>query len=589
MGLGLSRIVGRESPGSIPASEPRLHSPLQRMRRLTTASLLFVLAACGSAGPITDTATDELASVQAIPAESWEVLGYEVRESSFSESDPTDEAGHHVHRYDLRMQVGATIRVVVRSNEFDTLVRVHGPDGLELRNDDFWDGTNSMVQFQVESTDTYELEVTSYAPGEVGAYEVQIREFDPEKIEALFALGETWNGQLQPGDQALGSSAETWFRAEAGQRMTLRITSPAFDTTAYLFAPSGQSWFNDDANDTGPDGTESNLDSTIDAIAPADGLYQLVVSSYGGAGTGPFAVRSSFRPPVTVAPGAEIPEVGYAGSETEGRMFGIYAGITDYGPNDQLFGCADDATFLAEAFRHRHLQAAEDQVVLTDKMATRANFEAAIHRVAGKAGPDDVVVIFYSGHGGIVPVDERADEVELDGTDETLVFVDEQMRDNDFARLLDRLNVDTIIVAIDACQSGGFARDIMTEPGRIGLFSSDEDVLSATAEPVAAGGYLSWIMRQAVLGHADNRPGDGAMLAGELGDFAIEMGVDQHRNMNPAGSSEPLQRILVERGSFAWSDVLWIFPRNEDGTPIDEDLCLESLPAGDAPLGGSCR
>ena len=44
----------------------------------------------------------------------------------------------------------------------------------------------------------------------------------------------------------------------------------------------------------------------------------------------------------------------------------------------------------------------------------------------------------------------------------------------------------------------GLAEDWVTAPNRIGLFSSDADVLSDTAEPHRAGGYLSWHRRRGV-------------------------------------------------------------------------------------------
>lgn len=532
-----------------------------------------------------------VAPPQAPAIETWEVVGTSDRVGSLGEGDVAED-GFWVDAVDVVVAEGTTLRVWVDSGEFDTTLRVDTPDGDVLYNDDYWDGTNSMVQFQAVSDGAYRVAVSSYAAGESGEYALHVALFDPDKIGPIFSLGDTVTGGVRAGGGGpghTGIAAGSWFHAQGGERIRLRVTSPDFDTTATLLGPTGQSWYNDDANDTGPDGNESTLDSTVTAIAPRDGWYQLVVAPYGGARLGDYRVVSSTRPPITVAADAEIPDVGYAGTESEGRMFGVYVGITDYSPGDQLYGCADDATFLAEAFRHRRLQAAEDQIVLTDKDATRGAFEAAVRHVAQEAGPDDVVVLFYSGHGGVLPAAE-GDPIELDGTDETLVFKDGQMRDDEFADLIDELDVDTLIVAIDACQSGGFARDIMTEPGRIGLFSSDEDVLSATAEPVSAGGYLSFLMRQAVLGFADSRPNDGAMLAGELGDFIIEGGVEHHRNMNPDGSNEPLQRMLIERGSYGWADPLWVFPRAEDGSPLDSDLCLDSEPTGDVPTGGgSCR
>lgn len=579
-------------------SEAPRHAPIPArpnarvLLYLASAAVLAIGLACGApqaapTTPVEPPADGPVARPEPV-GPVWEVLGYEVRTGRLAAGD-AEVDGYFVDAHALRLRAGSTVRIVLRSGDLDTVLRVETPDGLTLRNDDFWDGTNSMLQFEVTSPDVYRVEVSSYAPGSTGDYELAVREFEPEAAAATIALGDAHTGELAAGDPALGSSAELWFHASAGDRVRIRVTSADFDTTAYLLSPTGETWFNDDANDTGPDGSERDLDSTIEAIAPSTGRYQIVVSSYGRTGSGAFEVRTSARPPVVVSEGAAIPSTGYAGTNSNGRMFGVYAGITDYGPDDQLYGCADDATFLAEAFRHRRLQAPEDQVVLRDKAATRTNFIEAIRRIADKATEDDVVVVFYSGHGGVEPVDEAADSVELDGTDETLIFADGAMRDNEFARLMDTLRVDTLIIAIDACQSGGFARDVMTRPGRIGFFSSDEDVLSATAEPVRAGGYLSYVLRQAVLGHADARPRDGAMLAGELGDYVIEAGVRHHRDMNAEGSNEPLQRLLVERGSYGWNDLLWVFPRREDGSALDADLCLDSPPSEGASEGGSCR
>lgn len=541
----------------------------------------LALAACGPHAPVVD---DEVLSIQALNVETWAVDANETRERALTEDDYANAQDFYSDTFSMTVNTGTTVRLIVSSEEFDTTLQVTGVDGLSLYNDDYWDGTNSMVQFQAMNDEPYVVTVSSFAPGGLGAYQIETVSFFPGNFDAVLPLGERVEGSLNPdgGPDSTGTTAEFWFEATPGQRIELRVTSPDFDTTAHLYGPTGQHWENDDANDTGENGDESNLDSTINAVAGAGGWYQLVVAPYGGSAVGDFAVRSTVGAPITVAPGSEIPDTGYAGTETEGRIFGIYAGITNYGPGNELYGCADDATHLAQAFRQRRLQAAEDQIVLTDKHATMANFTEAMERTAERAGPDDVVVIFFSGHGGIL---NAIGDDELDGTDETLVFVDHQMRDNDFAELVDLFEVNTVMVAIDACQSGGFARDIMTQPGRIGLFSSDEDVLSSTAEPVEAGGYLSYFMMRAVLGDADARPQDTALMAGELGDYLLDSGVEFHRSMNAQGSHDPLQRIIVERGSYNWYDNLWMFPQSEDGVPFSTELCLEGELANGAEDG----
>ena len=178
------------------------------------------------------------------------------------------------------------------------------------------------------------------------------------------------------------------------------------------------------------------------------------------------------------------------------------------------------------------------------------------------------------------------DGADIDGTDETIVLYDGSMTDDAVVALIDQITADVIILALDTCHSGGFARDFLTRPGRIGLFSSDEDVLSDTAEPLLAGGYLSYALRQAVLGHADAMPRDGALFAGELTDFMHRQFVAHHEHINPEGSHSPMQWLVARRGSVLWTDPLWLYPRSPDGSlrPVP-DVRLDSPPAARRQLG----
>lgn len=58
-------------------------------------------------------------------------------------------------------------------------------------------------------------------------------------------------------------------------------------------------------------------------------------------------------------------------------------------------------------------------------------------------------------------------------------MIDGPLTDTEIATALDQVHAGTIILAIDACYSGGFADDFVRRPGRIVLFSSDEDVRSS--------------------------------------------------------------------------------------------------------------
>jgi hypothetical protein len=278
---------------------------------------------------------------------------------------------------------------------------------------------------------------------------------------------------------------------------------------------------------------------------------------------------------VVVQPGAEAPVQAFAGPESRGRILGLYAGITAYreGP---LYGCADDARLLAEAMRLARLQGRYDQRVLTDSDATRAGFREGLRWLAEKAQEHDVVIVFWSGHGDQVAA-PSGNSSELDGKDETIRLLDGDLVDDEVVRLLDDVRAATIILALDSCHSGGFADDLVTRPGRIGLFSSDEDVLSDTAEPRRAGGYLSFHLRHALLGRADYKPRDGVLYAGELTDYLYAGFLDDYANMNPEGDSGPAQQLVIRRGSVAWSHVLWVYPRLPNlQFPADPLQLLES-------------
>ena len=355
-----------------------------------------------------------------------------------------------------------------------------------------------------------------------------------------------------------------FFEAQGGSVIRIRVTSRDFDTIATVLGPDGRAWVNDDANDLGADGSERALDSTVVLAAPETGIYQLVVSAYGsGGGGGGFQVATTVRPPVVVAPGDLAPAGPFAGPDGQGRILGLYAGITEYQSAGRLYGCADDARLLGEAMRASHLQRVDEQTVLLDAAATRAAFLGGIASIAQRARPQDVVMIFWSGHGNVVPV-SGGDTRELDGLDETIVMIDAPITDTEVATAIDAIQAGTIILALDSCHAGGFADDFVTRPARMGLFSSDEDVLSDTAEPHRAGGYLSWHLRNAVLGHADAKPRDGVLHAGELSDYLAHGFAQDERLMNPEGDLDPSQRLVVRRGGVMWPTVLWAYPRGPD-------------------------
>ena len=156
-------------------------------------------------------------------------------------------------------------------------------------------------------------------------------------------------------------------------------------------------------------------------------------------------------------------------SEAHGR-WALLIGINHYPhfpPDWQLEGCGNDVAVLRDALSRR-FGFREDQIaVLRDEQATREGILAAMEALVRRAGKDDEVVFFYSGHGSYQSDGDEADEA--DGKDETLVPHDSgrdpepnrDISDDEIYLWLLRLTAKTPFVTLifDCCHSGNILRD----------------------------------------------------------------------------------------------------------------------------------
>ena len=155
-------------------------------------------------------------------------------------------------------------------------------------------------------------------------------------------------------------------------------------------------------------------------------------------------------------------------------------------------------------------------MTLIDGQATRAGLRSAFQRVAAAAGPDDLFLFFFSGHGNQVRGTVSA--TEPDGRDETIEMVDGAITDDELSQMFQQVRARTALLVLDSCFSGGFARDVVSRPGVMGLFSSEEDLTSSVAQKFEAGGFLSHFIQTGLSGGADENR-DRVITAGELSAF----------------------------------------------------------------------
>jgi hypothetical protein len=206
----------------------------------------------------------------------------------------------------------------------------------------------------------------------------------------------------------------------------------------------------------------------------------------------------------------------------------------------------------------------EDGILLQDADATVANVREAFADVARRSDERTLFVFFYSGHGGQYPGATTREDP--DGLDESIELFDAEILDDEFDRMLSALPSSRQLVVLDACFSGGFAKDAISSPGRMGLFSSEEDVVSAVAVKFEAGGYLSRFFADAVQGRQADEDANGAVTALELSQYLHERYdadvTNTGRELIVARDTRPEhQKLVVDRGSVGLYDTLFLLGR----------------------------
>ena len=159
----------------------------------------------------------------------------------------------------------------------------------------------------------------------------------------------------------------------------------------------------------------------------------------------------------------------------------LLVGIDAYPPPvPPLGGCVNDVLEMEATLRGRVPADALDLLVLTDAAATRAAVVTAIEEHLGAAGPDDVALLCYSGHGSQQAAPPEAWPQEPDRLGETIVLVDSRspgswdLADRELAALLRPVTSRPahLLVVLDCCHSGDGTRDV-SRTARIRLAPGD--------------------------------------------------------------------------------------------------------------------
>lgn len=123
--------------------------------------------------------------------------------------------------------------------------------------------------------------------------------------------------------------------------------------------------------------------------------------------------------------------------------------------------------------------------VLTDADATKDNIrDALVNWLAPQTGPEDTVVLFFSGHGRaeyLCPHDSLPDSYANDITVSAL------------KTWLDKLSAERVVVILDSCESGGFAEGLAAD-GRVVLAACASDESSYSLAEIEHGIFSHYLL-----------------------------------------------------------------------------------------------
>jgi hypothetical protein len=478
------------------------------------------------------------------------------RDGRLEAGDMTLTSGELYDSYEFQGSPGQHVSIDLRSSAFDTYLILQDPAGEQTENDDAEDGGgvgHSSLEADLAQAGTYRVLVTSYEPGERGAYALTIdpRAPPPGSLTTrdvlTLTVGTPISGELDADDATFqaGEYHDTYvFDGDEGETVRLELASADFDTYLGLVTPSGDEIANDDF--------EGDTDrSVIELTLPESGRYRVQATSYAAAETGRYRLALA-----TAA--AEMPTERHSA----GRVYGLFAGISDYQPpNTDLQYTAEDATRIRDALIRGGGMRAEDAYTLVDSDATVGNVASAIRDIARRMQPDDTFVMFYSGHGGQITRSDGPTASDPDAMDETLALYDGDLLDDELRELFDEIERGTVLLWLDSCFSGGFAKDIVSAPGRMGIFSSEEDVTSNVASKFRAGGYLSLFLDEAIAQGLADDDADQSITAIELSQYLHERyRADVKSTQRAVVRTEMTlgyQHLVVDRGSIGAYDVLF--------------------------------
>lgn len=230
-------------------------------------------------------------------------FGQEI-EGALTAEDGANQAGERADIYAFEGQAGQTVRIGMRSADFDAYLALTDADGQEIAFDDDGAGfgTDARLVHTLEAAGTYLIEARSFGGEGEGDYTLKLEDVPPPPPPTPLAFGQRVEGEIdddRPEDADGRRYVDFVVQGEAGRRMQAVLRSGDFDSYLRIGRPGDE--FEALAEDD--DGLGEGLDSRLNFTPDETGDYILRVSPLGSGATGLFAVEVTDRGP-TPQPGS---------------------------------------------------------------------------------------------------------------------------------------------------------------------------------------------------------------------------------------------------------------------------------------------
>lgn len=346
----------------------------------------------------------------------------------------------------LRSEEGGFLRVSAlfeKTRDGDISVfRGAGPADLAMSS---LRGDESLALW-VEPGDTVWLVPTFADFADEGACELSLSPLEARPLDR------SERGRLQPGNPvefhtiSTGPGTILSIRLGGTDRDTdfdMTVSGPGVDRIA-------QGWISS---------TDAAGDEEIAFFCPRGGTYAATVYTYERDGGGEYTITAD-----------RISAPSLAQPSPSGETWALIAGISGYpSAEETLDRAVMDALDLFRFTRNTQDVPGDHILLLVDEMATVDAFLRGIESLAQRAGPEDLVLVFFSGHGNQLAPGTGGPE-EDDSMNETICLYDGEVVDDSLARALEPCRAPLVLI-LDACFSGGMVNDL----------EGSEDVMVLTA------------------------------------------------------------------------------------------------------------